>query len=123
MSFSDGFAQFGNNAGVNIGNVTTRPTFIINDSVTWIERRAHAQGRDGVPEDHGQHPRQRQSGRDASAFGRGSTGLVGVNSGSPIASFLLGAVDSAERDVPRGGLQLVPAAERVDLSRRRHAGG
>ena len=28
-------------------------------------------------------------------FGRGSTGLVGVNSGSPIASFLLGAVDSA----------------------------
>ncbi len=29
-------------------------------------------------------------------FGRGSTGLVGVNSGSPIASFLLGAVDSAD---------------------------
>ncbi len=28
-------------------------------------------------------------------FGRGSTGLIGVNSGSPIASFLLGAVDSA----------------------------
>ena len=28
-------------------------------------------------------------------FGRGSTGLVGINSGSPIASFLLGAVDSA----------------------------
>ena len=28
-------------------------------------------------------------------FGRGSTGLLGVNSGSPIASFLLGAVDSA----------------------------
>ena len=28
-------------------------------------------------------------------FGRGATGLVGVNSGSPIASFLLGAVDSA----------------------------
>ncbi len=28
-------------------------------------------------------------------FGRGSTGLLGVNSGSPIASFLLGAVDEA----------------------------
>ena len=26
-------------------------------------------------------------------FGRGSTGIVGVNSGSAIASFLLGAVD------------------------------
>ena len=34
-------------------------------------------------------------------FGRGATGLVGVNSGSPIASFLLGAVDSANVDVPR----------------------
>ena len=31
MQFSDGFAQFGNNAGVNVGNITTRPTFIIND--------------------------------------------------------------------------------------------
>ena len=27
------------------------------------ERRAHDQGRDGIPEDHGKHPRQRQSGR------------------------------------------------------------
>ena len=30
-------------------------------------------------------------------FARGATGLIGVNSGSPIASFLLGAVDNAER--------------------------
>ena len=35
MTFSDGFAQFGQNAGINIGNITTRPTFIINDMVTW----------------------------------------------------------------------------------------
>jgi hypothetical protein len=36
------------------------------------------------------------------SFGRGSTGLLGVNSGSPIASFLLGAADSGNatfRDV------------------------
>ena len=32
-------------------------------------------------------------------FGRGATGIVGVNSGSPIASFLLGAADSANVDV------------------------
>ena len=40
MSFGDDFAQFGNNAGVNVGNITTRPTFIINDMVTWT-RGAH----------------------------------------------------------------------------------
>ena len=37
MTFGDGFAQFGSNAGINIGNVTTRPTFIINDMVTWTK--------------------------------------------------------------------------------------
>ena len=35
-----GSTQFGCNAGVNIGNVTTRPTFIINDMVTW-SKSAH----------------------------------------------------------------------------------
>ena len=53
---SDGFAQCGNNAGVNIGNVTTRPTFIINDAVTWTKSAHTHQGRDGVAQDHGQHP-------------------------------------------------------------------
>src|SRR5207247_10635269 len=37
MSFGDGFAQLGQSAGINIGNVTTRPTFIINDAVTWTK--------------------------------------------------------------------------------------
>jgi hypothetical protein len=40
MAFDDGFAQFGQSAGVNIGNVTTRPTFIINDMMTW-SKSAH----------------------------------------------------------------------------------
>ena len=30
-------------------------------------------------------------------FGRGATGIIGVNSGSPVASFLLGAVDNGAR--------------------------
>ena len=94
MTFSDGFAQFGSNAGVNIGNVTTRPTFIINDSVTWTKGahtlKAGMEYRKIMGNIHG-------NGNQAGTFnfGRGSTGLVGVNSGSPIASFLLGAVDSA----------------------------
>jgi hypothetical protein len=94
MAFSDGFAQFGSNAGVNIGNVTTRPTFIINDSLTWT-KSAHTikvgmEYRKIMGNIHG-------NGNQAGSFtfGRGSTGLLGVNSGSPIASFLLGAVDSA----------------------------
>ena len=56
--------QFGNNAGVNVGNITTRPTFIINDMRDLDEEPAHAEGRHGVPQDHGQHPRQQQPGRD-----------------------------------------------------------
>jgi hypothetical protein len=93
MSFSDGFAQYGNNSGVNIGNVTTRPTFIINDAVTWATS-AHSvkigmEWRKIMGNIHG-------NGNQAGSFtfGRGSTGLVGINSGNPIASFLVGAVDS-----------------------------
>jgi outer membrane receptor protein involved in Fe transport len=94
MQFSDGFAQFGTNAGVNIGNVTTRPTFIINDSLTWT-RRAHTLkvGMEYRKIMGNIHANSNQAG--TFGFGRGSTGLVGVNSGSPIASFLLGAVDNA----------------------------
>ena len=94
MSFSDGFAQFGQSAGINIGNVTTRPTFIINDSVTWTKgvhtMKVGMEYRKIMGNIHG-------NGNQAGSFtfGRGSTGLVGVNSGSPIASFLVGAVDSA----------------------------
>ena len=101
MSFSDGFATYGSNAGVNIGNVTTRPTFIINDAVTWA-KTAHTlkigmEFRKIMGNIHG-------NGNQAGSFsfGRGSTGLVGVNSGSPVASFLIGAVDSGNatfRDV------------------------
>jgi hypothetical protein len=94
MQFSDGFAQFGTNAGVNIGNVTTRPTFIINDSLTWTKGAHTLKGGMEYRKIMGNiHGNSNQAG--SFTFGRGSTGLVGVNSGSPIASFLLGAVDSA----------------------------
>ena len=93
ISFANNeFTQWGNNSGVNIGNVTTRPTFVINDAVTWT-KTAHTikvgmEYRKIMGNIH-------QNGNQAGTFtfGRGSTGLVGLNSGSPIASFLLGAVD------------------------------
>jgi outer membrane receptor protein involved in Fe transport len=94
MSFSDGFAQYGQSAGINIGNVTTRPTFIINDSVT-LTRGVHTLkvGAEYRKIMGNIHSNGGQAGNFS--FGRGSTGIVGVNSGSPVASFLLGAVDSA----------------------------
>ena len=94
MSFSDGFAQFGSNAGVNIGNVTTRPTFIINDSLTWTRGSHTIKGGMEYRKIMGNiHGNGNQAG--SFTFGRGATSVLGVNSGSPIASFLLGAVDSA----------------------------
>jgi len=93
ITFGDGFTQFGSNSGINVGNITTRPTFIINDMVTWT-RGAHTlkfgmEFRKIMGNIHG-------NGNQAGNFNfqRGATGLVGVNSGSPIASFLLGAVDN-----------------------------
>ncbi|MEP6592678.1 MAG: carboxypeptidase regulatory-like domain-containing protein, partial [Acidobacteriota bacterium] len=92
MSFSDGFATFGSNAGINIGNVTTRPTFIINDAVTYaVGSHSVKVGMEWRKIMGNIHSNGNQAG--SFSFGRGSTGLVGVNSGSPIASFLIGAVD------------------------------
>jgi hypothetical protein len=89
----DQFTAFGSNAGVNIGNVTTRPTFIINDMVTWT-KGAHTLkfGMEYRKIMGNIHANGNQAG--TFEFGPGATGLVGVNSGSPIASFLLGAVDN-----------------------------
>ena len=87
-------AAIGNNAGVNIGNITTRPTFIINDAVTWT-KSAHTLkvGMEWRKIMGNIHANGNQAG--TFNFARGATGLIGANSGSPIASFLLGAVDDA----------------------------
>lgn len=88
------FQQLGSNAGVNVGNITTRPTFIINDMVTWT-RGAHTlkMGMEYRRIMGNLHANGNEAG--TFEFGRGATGLLGVTSGSPVASFLLGAVDNA----------------------------
>ena len=93
MTFGDGFAQMGNNAGINIGNVTTRPTFIINDMVT-LTRGSHTikAGMEYRKIMGNIHSNGNQAG--TFNFARGATGVNGVVSGSPVASFLLGAVDN-----------------------------
>jgi hypothetical protein len=100
--FSDDFAQMGCNAGIQPGTITTRPTFIINDLVTWTKGthtlKMGMEYRKIMGNIH-------NNGNEAGTyrFARGGTGLIGVNSGSPVASFLLGAVDNADvafRSVP-----------------------
>jgi len=91
----DGYETMGCNAGVNVGNITTRPTFILNDMVTWT-RGSHTVkvGMEYRSIMGNIHNNGNQAG--TFDFGPGSTGILGVNSGSGLASFLLGAVDSGD---------------------------
>jgi hypothetical protein len=93
MTFSDGFATYGCTEGLNTTGITTRPTFIINDMATW-SKSAHTikVGMEYRKIMGNVHNNNTQAG--TFAFSRNSTGINGVVSGSPIASFLLGAVDN-----------------------------
>jgi hypothetical protein len=97
ISFSDDFAQWGNAAGVNLGNVTTRPTYVINDLLTWIKDN-HTIKVGFEYRNIGGNIHYNSNEAGSFSFGRGATGLLGVNSGNPIASFLLGAVDNGNVD-------------------------
>jgi hypothetical protein len=93
IQFSDGFAQLGCNAGIPVGNITTRPTYIANNLLTWITGNHTVKGGFEYRNIGGNiHANGNEAG--SFNFDRGATGLLGVNSGSPIASFLLGAVDN-----------------------------
>jgi Carboxypeptidase regulatory-like domain len=95
IEFSDGFAQWGCNAGIPEGNITTRPTFIANDLLTYITGNHTIKGGFEYRNIGGNiHSNGNQAG--TFRFGRGATSILGVNSGSPFASFLLGAVDNGD---------------------------
>jgi hypothetical protein len=93
VSFSDGFAQWGQSSGVNIGNVTTRPTYQVSDLVTWITG-SHTLKVGAEYRNIGGNVHSNGNQAGSFYFSRGATGILGVNSGNPIASFLLGATDS-----------------------------
>jgi hypothetical protein len=88
------FNSMGCNGGPPHDNITTRPTFIINDAVTWVKGahtvKAGMEWRKIMGNIHA-------VGNEAGSFsfGDGATGIVGANSGNGFASFLLGAADSA----------------------------
>jgi hypothetical protein len=97
VAFSDGFAQWGCNSGVNVGNITTRPTYQVSDIVTWIKGN-HTFKFGGEYRNIGGSVHSNGNMPGTFNFGRGATGLLDVNSGNPIASFLLGAVDNGNVD-------------------------
>jgi Carboxypeptidase regulatory-like domain len=101
FGFSDGFNQLGCNAGIPVGNITTRPTYIVNDLFTWI-KSSHTIKAGFEYRNIGGNIHSNGNEAGTFGFGRGATGLLGTNSGNPIASFLLGAVDNGSstfRDV------------------------
>ncbi len=93
MTFSDGFNSFGSGAGFAKEQPWPAPAYVVNDMVTLI-KGAHSFNFGGEYRNLGNtyHTRSGESG--IFSFARGETGLLGLDSGSPIASFLLEQVDS-----------------------------
>jgi hypothetical protein len=98
MTFSDGFNTFGCNGSLEADSITTRPTYVLNNLVTWIKGN-HTIKIGGEYRNIGGNTHSATNEQGTFNFGRGATGVPGVISGNPIASFLLGAVDNANMDV------------------------
>ena len=95
INFGDGYQGFGCGAGINKRNITTRPTAITNDMLTWV--RGKHQFEFGFEFRYiagNVHTDGGQSG--TFNFSDAETGLPGIISGNSMASFLLEQVDSAD---------------------------
>jgi hypothetical protein len=90
IQFSNGFAPM----GLDDFHHEDRPTNVLNDTMTWIHgRHTFIFGGEIRKLENNLLNNNNQSG--TFNFASTETGLLGINSGSPIASFLLGAVDNA----------------------------
>ena len=94
IAFADDFYPWGCSGGFSKDNITTRPTYVLNDLLTWV-RGSHTLKAGFEYRNLGGNIHDTTNEQGSFYFDRGATGLLDVNSGSPIASFLLGAVDSA----------------------------
>jgi hypothetical protein len=93
ISFSDGFQGFGSDQGPGSDNVTARPSYIANDTLSWVHG-PHTFIFGGEYRNEGMNIHRFGGQAGSFSFSAPETGLIGINSGSPIASFLLGTVDS-----------------------------
>jgi len=94
LTFGNNYPQLGNATGSNLDGVTTRPTYVANDMVTWVKGRHtlkfgfEYRSIQGNAHNHGN-----ESG--TFNFDPTQTGLPTVaGSGNAMASFLLGAVNN-----------------------------
>lgn len=95
LTFGNGYIQLGNNTGLNTQDITTRPTYIANDVVTKVWGR-HTFKVGGEIRKLNQNIHNGGNGSGTFDFEATQTGLPGIaGSGNSMASFLLGAVNSA----------------------------
>ena len=95
VSFSDGFATYGNNTGPDRANKTTRPAYVANNLLTWVNGK-HTWKFGGEYRNIGQNFHSVGGEAGYFWFDRGATSLRGIVSGNPIASFLLEQVSYAD---------------------------
>ena len=105
LNFSDGFSSFkADNRSTAQENKWPAPTWVFNDLLTLV-RGKHTFKMGGEYRSLNNTYVFVRNEAGSFNFDRGQTGLLGVNSGSPIASFLLEQVDSASVDWRPFGLQ------------------
>jgi hypothetical protein len=97
FTFGDGFHQISNSSGINARNITTRPTWVINDLFSWVVGN-HTLKFGGEWRNAGGNIRQGTNESGSFSFDRDTTSLPFITSGHPIAGFLLGAVSSGNVD-------------------------
>jgi hypothetical protein len=93
VEFSDDFQTYGNSTGFNLDNITTRPTVIGSTLFTWVKGE-HTFKFGGEYRNLGQNIHDAGNLAGSFSFERGPTGLRGITSGHPMASFLLEEVSS-----------------------------
>ena len=97
FTFSNGFTQLSNSNGPGGTNITVRPTWVFNDMVSKvIGHHTLTFGGEWRNVQGNIHATSNQSG--TYNFQTDTTSLAGINSGSPIAGFLLGAVSGGSVD-------------------------
>jgi hypothetical protein len=90
--------QWGNTQGFGPLNKSTRPSHIANELMTWVHG-AHTIKFGGEYRHLQEVFRNNNNQSGTLNFAQGSTGLPGVDSGNPVASFLIGAVDNGNLNV------------------------
>jgi len=90
INFGDGFVSMGS----DLLHHESRPTSIVNDLISWT-RGSHTFKFGGELRTLENNLRNNNNQSGTFGFSDLTTGLLGINSGSPIASFLLGDVDNA----------------------------